>query len=110
VLLSPLIFAVGGGLLYTVGVDTANAKIIGSFPLSSAYACAQVRAGFQIIYGFGIGGALQNVILAIQAEYADDEQMIPQATSLVNFTQLVRLFSSLPSSPCSSRGLHSWAA
>jgi hypothetical protein len=32
---------------------------------------------------------MQNTIIAIQAEYADDEKMIPQATSLVNFTQLL---------------------
>jgi len=70
---SPLVFAVGGGLLYTLDAHSSNAKLI----------------GFQIIYGIGIGGAMQNTIIAIQAEYADDEAMIPQATSLVNFTQLI---------------------
>jgi Na+/melibiose symporter-like transporter len=34
-LLSPLVFSVGAGLLYTVGSDTANARVIGSYYLSS---------------------------------------------------------------------------
>lgn len=32
---------------------------------------------------------MQNTIISIQAEFADKEDMIPQATSLVNFTQLI---------------------
>lgn len=32
---------------------------------------------------------MQNTIIAIQAEFADQEDIIPQATSLVNFTQLL---------------------
>jgi hypothetical protein len=45
--------------------------------------------GFQILYGIGVGGAMQNTIISIQAEFADRAEMIPQATSLVNFTQLL---------------------
>lgn len=71
--LSPCIFVVGAGLLYSVDAHTANAMVI----------------GFQILYGVGVGGAMQNTIIAIQAEFADNEAMIPQATSLVNFTQLL---------------------
>jgi len=70
---SPLVFSVGAGLLYTVDSHTSSARLI----------------GFQILYGIGVGGAMQNTIIAIQAEFADREEMIPQATSLVNFTQLI---------------------
>ena len=35
------------------------------------------------------GVAFQNTIIAIQAEYADEPEIIPQATSLVTFIQLV---------------------
>jgi MFS family permease len=70
---SPLLLSVGAGLLYTISSNTNNGTII----------------AFQIIYGIGVGGAMQNTIISIQAEFADDEAMIPQATSLVNFTQLL---------------------
>jgi hypothetical protein len=46
-------------------------------------------SGFQILYGIGIGGAMNNTIISIQAEFADSEDMIPQATSLVSFTQIL---------------------
>ena len=69
----PLIAAPAGGLLFTVDVNTANAKLI----------------GFQILLGIGTGVAFQNTIIAIQAEYADEPETIPQATSLVTFVQLV---------------------
>ena len=39
--------------------------------------------------GIGIGGALQNSIIAIQTEYSEEESMIPQATSVVNFVQII---------------------
>ncbi|KDQ15404.1 hypothetical protein BOTBODRAFT_131210 [Botryobasidium botryosum FD-172 SS1] len=68
----PLLISVACGLLY--GVDDVN--------VSTAK-----LAGYQILLGIGCGGPLQNVVLAIQAEYAKDEKMIPQATSLVTFTQ-----------------------
>ncbi|CAE6453736.1 unnamed protein product [Rhizoctonia solani] len=71
---SPLISAVASGLLFGLNdVNISNARL----------------AGFQILLGVGLGGSLQNVIIAIQAEYNHDEKMIPQATSLVTFTQLV---------------------
>jgi MFS family permease len=73
-LLSPILFSVGAGLLFTITEHTSTAKLV----------------GFQIIYGIGIGGAMQNTVIAIQAEYADREALIPQATSIVNFTQLGR--------------------
>ena len=69
----PLLAAPAGGLLYTISIDTSSAKLI----------------GFQILLGLGTGVAFQNTIIAIQAEYADEPETIPQATSLVTFLQLV---------------------
>jgi len=71
--LFPFIAAVAAGLLFTINPDTSNSRII----------------GFQILFGAGLGGALQNTIIAIQTEYAKEEEFIPQATSLVNFVQIV---------------------
>jgi hypothetical protein len=71
--LSPLFAAVGSGLLFTIHPDTPNARVI----------------GFQILLGFGLGGALQNTIIATQTEYAREEHLIPQGSSIVNFVQIV---------------------
>jgi hypothetical protein len=73
IVVSPLLTAIGSGLLYTTDVHTPSAALI----------------GFQILFGAGIGGAFQNTILSVQAEYADAPARVPQATSLVNFTQLM---------------------
>ena len=69
----PLVAAPAGGLLFTIDVNTSSAKLI----------------GFQILLGLGTGVAFQNTIIAIQAEYADEPEIIAQATSLVTFLQLV---------------------
>jgi len=69
---SPLLMSVGSGLLYTIDTDTSNARLI----------------GYQILLGVGVGGALQNTIIAIQAEYADREHMVPQTTSIVSWGQV----------------------
>ena len=69
----PLLAAPAGGLLFTIDINTSSAKLI----------------GFQILLGLGTGVAFQNTIIAIQAEYADEPETIPQATSLVTFLQLV---------------------
>ncbi|KZO92741.1 ABC transporter [Calocera viscosa TUFC12733] len=69
----PLLTAIGAGLLFTIDASTSNAKLI----------------GFQILLGAGIGGSMQNTIIAVQAEYHAEERMIPQGTSMVNFTQLI---------------------
>lgn len=45
--------------------------------------------GYQIIFGLGVGTTLQNSVIAVQAEWADRDDLIPQATSVVNFFQLV---------------------
>ncbi|KAG8832129.1 hypothetical protein FRC17_001962 [Serendipita sp. 399] len=68
-----LISAVGAGLLFTLDLHTSTAKLI----------------GYQIIYGLGIGCALQNTVIAIQTEWADRDELIPQATSIVTFFQLM---------------------
>ncbi|QRV80183.1 major facilitator superfamily transporter [Ceratobasidium sp. AG-Ba] len=70
---SPLLISVGAGLLYTLDINSGSGKEI----------------GYQIILGLGVGGALQNTVIAIQAEYANEEELIPQGSSLVTFTQLV---------------------
>lgn len=84
----PPIAIVGFALLYTVTEFTSSAKVI----------------GFQILGGFGIGLSFQNILLAVQAEYADRPHLIPQvgphhlisrgysdesqATSVISFFQL----------------------
>jgi len=71
--LSPLFISVGGGILYTLAASTGTPRLI----------------GYQIIYGAGIGCCIQNFMVAIQAEYAFDEKMIPQATSVATFSQVI---------------------
>ncbi|AAW45549.1 hypothetical protein CNBH1220 [Cryptococcus deneoformans B-3501A] len=71
-LIGPPFAAVGFGLLYTIDVNTPNAKII----------------GYQILAGFGIGLSFQNVLVAVQAEYHDRPSLLPQATGVVSFFQL----------------------
>ncbi|KAG8810908.1 hypothetical protein FRC17_002709 [Serendipita sp. 399] len=72
-IIGPLIGAVGAGLLFTVNENTANAKII----------------GYQILFGSGVGMAFQLPVMATQAEYADEPELIPQASSLLTFLQLL---------------------
>ncbi|EIN09916.1 transporter [Punctularia strigosozonata HHB-11173 SS5] len=80
---SPLLLAIGGGLLYTVDAHTSTAKLIGE-------SSPQTRSNsYQILFGCGIGGAMQNTILGVQTEFADDEKLIPQATSIAQFMQLL---------------------
>ena len=69
----PLVAAPAGCLLFTTDVNTSNAKLI----------------GYQILLGTGCGLAFQNTIISIQAEYADEPETIPQATSLMMFLRLV---------------------
>lgn len=70
---SPMLVSVASGLFYTINEDTSNAKVI----------------GYQIIMGVGAGGAIQNVLIAVQAEYADQEYMVPQASATVTWSQLL---------------------
>ncbi|GAA5917435.1 hypothetical protein JCM6882_008662 [Rhodosporidiobolus microsporus] len=68
----PALSAVGSGLLFTVSQDESSARLI----------------GYQIVLAIGIGCAMQNTIIAVQAD-CDDPAKIPQKTALVTFTQLV---------------------
>ncbi|KAG8893919.1 hypothetical protein FRC01_013269 [Tulasnella sp. 417] len=43
--------------------------------------------GMQLLLGVGCGCALQNCVIAIQAEYSHKPEMVPQSSALVNFTQ-----------------------
>lgn len=72
ILLGPPIGAVGFGLMFTIREDTSNAKII----------------GYQVLAGFGIGFAFQNIILSVQAEYTKRPALLPQATGVASFFQL----------------------
>ncbi|PVF94121.1 ABC transporter [Serendipita vermifera] len=72
-ILGPLISAVGAGLLFTIDEFTSTPKLI----------------GFQILFGTGLGVSGQMPVMAIQAEYADDPSLIPQASSLLSFFQLL---------------------
>ncbi|KAG8874894.1 hypothetical protein FRB97_005554 [Tulasnella sp. 331] len=72
--LSPLIATVGAGMVFR--------------ELTSSHPSNSHLIGFQVMLGLGVGGAFQNTIIAIQAEYHDNPRMVPQSTSLVNFTQL----------------------
>ncbi|CCA72093.1 probable DHA14-like major facilitator; ABC transporter [Serendipita indica DSM 11827] len=69
----PWFAAISGGLFYTVDVHTSNAKLI----------------GYQIVFGFGTGSAFQNTLIAIQAEFNDQPELIPQASAVASFAQLV---------------------
>lgn len=71
-LIGPPVAIVGFALLYTVNEFTKNSKII----------------GFQILAGFGIGLPLNNILLAVQAEFCTRPYLIPQATGVVTFFQL----------------------
>ncbi|GJJ10596.1 hypothetical protein Clacol_004823 [Clathrus columnatus] len=67
--LSPLVTCIAAGLLFTIDSSTTTARII----------------GYQILWGIGVGCIFQNVLVAIQAEFEDDEELVPQASSLVPF-------------------------
>lgn len=43
--------------------------------------------GWQILMGTGFGMAFQNTIMGVQAEFTNDPQLIPQATSIVGYFQ-----------------------
>jgi len=70
---APCIAAIGAGLMFTVKESTSGATLI----------------GYQIIFGAGLGLAFQLPIMAIQAEYAPEPELIPQASSLLTFLQLL---------------------
>lgn len=89
----PLVAAVGFGLLFTTDANTDLPKLI----------------GFQILVGMGLGAVIENTVrlllvdalsefqrtnmllqlVVAQAEYADNEALVPQVTSLITFMQLL---------------------
>jgi len=77
----PLPFLLFSPLLATIGAGLVFWNLTGTPNKTQLY-------GFQVLIGLGVGGALQNTIIVIQAEYHDQPRMVPQSTSLVNFTQL----------------------
>ncbi|KAJ7737370.1 ABC transporter [Mycena metata] len=70
---SPILLAIGSGLLYTLNATTSAAKLI----------------GFQILAGVGIGMALQNSLLSVQVEFRDTPRILGQATSMASFAQFL---------------------
>lgn len=87
-LLSPMLIAVGAGLMYSINPETSTGELI----------------GFQILMGLGIGGCIQMTDTAVQvcitlhfsrmptyrelqAEWADEEGMIPRAASSLSFIE-----------------------
>jgi len=73
IIIGPCIGAVGAGLLFTIDEFTSSGRLI----------------GYQIIFGVGLGMAFQLPVMAIQAEYADEVELVPQASSLLTFLQLL---------------------
>ena len=68
-ILSSVLMAIGGGLLSTWQVDTGHAKWI----------------GYQVIFGFGMGLAMQQPLIAAQTVLHIDD--VPVGTSVIMFTQ-----------------------
>ncbi|KAG8990264.1 hypothetical protein FRB94_013507 [Tulasnella sp. JGI-2019a] len=69
----PLFSALGSGLTFW--------NLITGRPSAELYR-------YQVLMGVGVGGSIQNAITVVQAEYNDQPRLVPQSTSLVNFTQL----------------------
>jgi hypothetical protein len=67
---STILQAVGAGLLTTFTVDTSSPKWI----------------GYQIIYGFGVGLAMQQPLIAVQTVLPIAD--VPVGTAVVMFTQM----------------------
>lgn len=66
----PAFLAIGGGLLFTVDINTSTSKLI----------------GYQIIYGLEIGFTQNVAFLPVQAD--NEEHDVPAAIAIVSFTQL----------------------
>jgi MFS family permease len=67
---SPIFLAIGGGLLFTVNINTSSARLI----------------GYQIIYGLGIGFTQNVAFLSVQAD--NEPKDVPAAIAIVSFAQL----------------------
>ncbi|KAL5531054.1 hypothetical protein ACEPAG_3930 [Sanghuangporus baumii] len=71
--ISPLLASAGFGLFFTVSEATRSSRIL----------------GFQILVGVGLGCVTQLPVVVSQADFANQEHLVPQATSLVTFLQLI---------------------
>ncbi|CAK5269530.1 unnamed protein product [Mycena citricolor] len=71
--ISPVLLALGSGLLYTLKTSTSSATII----------------GFQILTGVGTGMVMQNTLLSMQVEFKDTPQIMSQAVSMGSFGQFL---------------------
>ncbi|KAL5513628.1 hypothetical protein ACEPAH_4027 [Sanghuangporus vaninii] len=71
--ISPLLASAGFGLFFTVSEATSPSRIL----------------GFQILVGVGLGCVTQLPVVVSQADFANQEHLVPQATSLVTFLQLI---------------------
>jgi MFS family permease len=67
---SPAFLAIGGGLLYTVDINTTSASLI----------------GIQILYGLGVGLTQNVAFLSVQAD--NEPKAVPAAIAIVSFAQL----------------------
>ncbi|KAG7090378.1 hypothetical protein E1B28_009497 [Marasmius oreades] len=70
---APLLAAVGFGLFFEVSQNTSSSHI----------------AGLQILVGIGLGCVVQLPIVVAQAEYVNEEHLVPQVTSLATFIQII---------------------
>ncbi|KAG8797492.1 hypothetical protein FRC17_007729, partial [Serendipita sp. 399] len=69
----PVLASIAGGLFFTIDEHTSKAKLI----------------GYQVLFGFGEGMAFHQPLIAIQADYAKEADLIPQASSLLTYIQLL---------------------
>lgn len=60
-----------------------------SYVFSTADTSSAKLSGYQVLIGVGIGMAMQQTMIAIQAAYNDRESDLPQATAIVTFFQLI---------------------
>jgi hypothetical protein len=67
---SPAFLAIGGGVLYTVDINTTSARLI----------------GIQILYGLGVGLTQNVAFLSVQAD--NEPKAVPAAIAIVSFAQL----------------------
>ncbi|KAJ7247006.1 MFS general substrate transporter [Mycena rebaudengoi] len=70
---SPIVLAIGSGLMYSISTSTSNATLI----------------GFQILVGMGVGLGMQNALVAIQVEFKDHPTLLAQAQSVTSFGQFL---------------------
>ncbi|KAJ6453837.1 ABC transporter [Mycena vitilis] len=71
--IAPVFLGLGSGLLYSLEVDTPEARLV----------------GFQILAGIGIGLGLQNSLLVLSVEFKDQLKLVGQAMSMASFFQFL---------------------